>query len=123
MKKADFIIIAVVAVIVCVLLVFLYVINGDAGKYVQVEVNGKVVDTIPLDEDTEKVYKTDNNGSNTLVIKDGTAVMENANCPDGICANHRPISRSGESIICLPHKLVVSVVDTLSDDTDIDAVA
>lgn len=123
MKKADFIIIAVVAVVVCVLLFFLYGVNGDSGKYVQVEIDGKVVDTISLDEDTEKVYETENDGANTLVIKDGTAVISNANCPDGICSNHMPISRSGESIICLPHKLVVSVVDSLSDDADIDAVA
>ncbi|MCM1285947.1 MAG: NusG domain II-containing protein [Acetobacter sp.] len=123
MKKADFIIISVVAVIVCVLLFFLYVINGNDGKYVQVEIDGKVADTIPLNEDIEKVYETDDNATNTLVIKDGTAVISDANCPDGICSNHMPIKRSGESIICLPHKLVVSVVDKLSDDADIDAVA
>ena len=48
-------------------------------------------------------------GSNLLVIKDGKAYVENASCPDGICSKHRPISYDGESIICLPNKVVVSI--------------
>ena len=35
--------------------------------------------------------------------------MEWADCPDQICVNHRPVSRNGESIICLPNEVVVSV--------------
>ena len=48
-------------------------------------------------------------GTNRLVIEDGTARMEWADCPDQICVNHRPVSRNGESIICLPNEVVVSV--------------
>ena len=85
-------------------------------------IDGKITETLPLDEDTEKEIATENGGTNTLVIKDGRAKMVEANCPDGICKNHKAISRNGESIICLPHKVVVSVVDNNSDD-EIDAVA
>lgn len=121
MKKADFIVIAVVALVAGIILFFLYG-TDNTGNYVQVEINGQVVDTVSLSEDFEKEYKTENGGTNTLVIKDGKAVMTQADCPDGICKNHKPINRSGESIICLPHKLVVSVVDG-SNDAEIDAVA
>ena len=27
----------------------------------------------------------------------------------GICVRHRPIDRSGDTIICLPHKLVAEI--------------
>lgn len=121
MKKADFIIIAAVLAVAGVLTYFLYFVNSDSGAYVQVEVDGAVVDTVALDTDYTKEYNFDGN-SNTLVIKDGKASVTESNCPDGICVNHKPINRSGESIICLPHKLVVTVVDDAPED-EIDAVS
>ena len=51
MKKADLIIVAVVLAVAGVLCFYLYFVNGDSGKFVQVEVDGKVVDTLKLDED------------------------------------------------------------------------
>lgn len=122
MKKADFILIGAVAVVVAILIFCLYVFNSGSGDFVQIEVDGVVTDTLPLSEDTVREIKTDN-GTNTLVISDGSAVMTQADCPDGICANHKPINKTGESIICLPHKVVVTVVNDKSNDNDIDAVA
>lgn len=122
MKKADFIIIAVVAVIAGILVFFLFGVNNDSGAYVQVEVDGSVVETLPLDEDAVREIETDNDGRNVLVIKDGKAEMSEANCPDGICTNHYKIYRNGDSIICLPHKVVVTVVNE-NDADEIDAVA
>ena len=46
---------------------------------------------------------------NVLVIREGKARVEEATCPDGICAAHKPISREGESIVCLPHRVVITV--------------
>ena len=122
MKKADFIIIAVVAVIVGILVFFLYGVNNDSGAYVQLEVDGTVVETLLLDEDAVREIETEDGGRNVLVIKDGKAEMSEANCPDGICTNHSKIHRNGESIICLPHKVVVTVVNE-NDADEIDAVA
>lgn len=123
MKKQDFIVIGVVAVIVAVLLIFLYGVNKDSGETVVIETDGKVVETLPLDTDAQREIATDDGGINVLVIKDGSAEMTNANCPDGICTNHKPINKSGETIICLPHKVVVSVVNEKDKDSEIDAVA
>lgn len=121
MKKADFIVIAIVLAVAGVLVYFLY-FNGHTGNFVQVEHNGEVIETISLDEDFEKEYSFDGE-TNKLVIKDGKAQVVEANCPDGICANHKPVNLSGESIICLPHKLVITVVDANGSDNEIDAVA
>lgn len=122
MKKADFILIGAVAVVAAILVLCLYVFNSGSGDFVQIEVDGVVTDTLSLSEDTVREIKTDN-GTNTLVISDGSAVMTQADCPDGICANHKPINKTGESIICLPHKVVVTVMNDKSNDNDIDAVA
>ena len=122
MKKLDLIIIAVVLAISGLLFFWLYYVNGDNGKFVQVEKDGKVVDIFSLDETLEKKYDFDGE-TNTLVIKNEKASVTEANCPDGICVNHKSVSRSGESIICLPHKLVITVTDEKSTDDEIDAVA
>lgn len=122
MKKADFIIIGVVAVIVSVLALFLYFVNADSGSVVIVEKDGEVIETLSLEQDAERVYEFDGE-TNTLVIEDGKAKITDANCPDGICSQHKSINKSGESIICLPHKLVVTVSNDKENDDDIDAVA
>lgn len=121
MKKADFILIAVVVAAAGILLFFLYGV-GDTGAYVQIEINGEVSEVLPLDTDTVMEISTDNNGTNTLVIENGYAKMTEANCPDGLCTNQKKISRNGESIICLPHRVVVTVIDENGTD-EIDAVA
>lgn len=93
--------------------------EGDA---VTVTVDGVVYGTYPLAEDTAVDLPTYGNGHNRLVIRDGVALMENADCPDRICVAHRPISRQGESIVCLPHRVVVTVVVAQRDDTAPDLV-
>lgn len=123
MKKADFILIAVIVAVAGVLLFFLYVVNSGSGDYVRIEVNGSVTETLPLDTDATREIATVDGGTNTLVIEDGYAKMTEANCPDGLCTNHQKISRAGESIICLPHKVVVTIVSDTESDDEIDAVA
>ncbi len=84
------------------------------GDEVVVTVDGEVRGTYPLDTDVTVDIRTGQNGEqlNRLVIKDGKAWVEVASCPDGICAGHSPISRQGQSIVCLPHKVVVTVKKT-----------
>lgn len=49
------------------------------------------------------------NDTNTLVIKDGAVDMIFADCPDQICVKHTSISKVGETIICLPNQVVVTI--------------
>ncbi len=122
MKKADLILTAVVIALAGILLFFLYGPNSHTGSYVQIEVDGSIIETLPLNTDITREITTGNGGTNTLIIKDGYAKMTAANCPDGICKNHMKIKRNGESIICLPHKVVVTVVNKNEQD-EVDAVA
>ncbi len=122
MKKADFIVIGAVLAVAAVLIIILYGVNSNSGNFVQIEINGEVSEVIPLDSTVTREIKTEN-GTNTLVIENGCAVMVQADCPDGICTNHKSINKTGESIICLPHKVVVSIINDKADDNEIDAVA
>lgn len=48
---------------------------------------------------------------NLISVSDGRVTMEAADCRDQICVRHKPVSSDRESIICLPHKLVVAITD------------
>ncbi len=122
MKKADFIVIAAAALVIGVLLFALYGTGSHNGAYARVEVDGEVTQVLPLNKDAELLIETENGGKNTLVISGGKASVIDANCPDKICARHSPVFRNGETIICLPHKVVITIIDESSAD-DVDAVA
>ena len=79
----------------------------DAGDAVSVEVDGEVVGIYSLSRDGEYVLC---DGSNILEIKSGKAFMKSASCPDRTCVRSHAISNVGETIVCLPNRVIVSVV-------------
>lgn len=62
-------------------------------------------------------FELENNGIKlTVVIRNGEAWVEKSGCADGVCINSGRISRAGQSIICAPAGLVISVGGGGSDD-------
>lgn len=88
---------------------------------VEVQVNGIVQGRYSL-HSNQSIEIKGIRGSNLLVIEDGAAYMESATCPDKICVHHTKISHSGESIVCLPNKVVVTVTGN-PDSGSVDAVS
>ena len=113
--RNDIILIAFVLVICAVGCLYLFVFR-QSGDMVQITVDGVLYGTYSLSEDRVEEIRTGEDGHNRLIIRDGKAVMETASCPDGICVSHRPIFRVGESIVCLPNRVVVTVIG--ADDAD-----
>ena len=58
--------------------------------------------------------------ANTVVVKNHAVSVSYADCPDKICKNHKSISKSGETIVCLPNKVTVTVE---GGENEIDGVA
>ncbi|MBO4384613.1 MAG: NusG domain II-containing protein [Clostridia bacterium] len=79
------------------------------GKYVVVEIEGKVSAVYALDGDLKLDIVTADGHVNKLVIENGKARIESADCPDKLCVKQHAISMTGETIICLPHKLVIRI--------------
>lgn len=113
-KRDKLLIVIVVCVALCAFLAH-QIIGGDGAGKVTVKVNGELKGTYSLDEDQTIEI---NGGTNILQIKNGKADMTEADCPDQLCVNQRAISRQGESIICLPHKVVVEVESSESSELD-----
>ena len=109
-KKLRNDIFLVIGIVLFALLLFLvFKLNLEDGNLVKVTIDNQVKDCYNFNKDGEYTIKSGKN-TNVLVIKDGTAFIKSADCPDKICVQHRPISKVGETIVCLPHKLVVEIV-------------
>lgn len=108
-KKSDIVLLVVILVVALIVLAYI-MLTRKPGAKVQISIDGKVEKTFSLEEDYEYQVITDM-GNNLIVIKDGVVDVTAADCPDRVCANHVPIKNVGETIICLPHKLVVEIVE------------
>lgn len=102
----------------CLWFVFTHYFEKD-GKNVLVTLDGKTYGEYSLDKDQTIEIKNGDN-SNILVIEDGTVHMKEATCSDEVCIHQGSISKTGQSIICLPNKIVVTI--TGDDDNDYDAI-
>lgn len=115
--RNDVIFIAALLLIVSALGLCFYLFRGE-GDTVVVTVDKKEFGRYPLSEDRVVEIRTgkEKEELNLLVIKDGKAHVETATCPDGICAGHKPISKEGESIACLPHKVIITIESTETNE-------
>lgn len=84
---------------------------------VVIEQDGREIMRLPLEENRVKIPCE--NGYNVITVSEHGVWMEEADCPDQICVRQGEISRSMESIICLPHKLTVRLV--VEGDEGLDA--
>ena len=104
-KKLDIIVI-VSLLLVSMIAVLVLVFTRKTGESVVVEIDGEYVATYSLA--TDGTYPL-NNGTNVLIIEGGKAYMSEADCPDKTCVKRGGVSYSGESIVCLPNRITVTV--------------
>lgn len=94
-------------------------LTKKAGEYVVVEIKGFEVGRYRLDVDRVVTLDCPGGHVNELVIESGEAHIASADCPEQLCVKHRPIKMSGESIICLPHRVVVRIEGEGGVDTTV----
>ena len=92
---------------------------SKSGDRVLIEQNSAQIAVLDLNKDcVYNVYNDNGDICNTVQIKNGKVKMIYADCKDKICKNHKEISKSNESIICLPNKVEVTVISDKGEDVD-----
>lgn len=108
-KKMLHDLILVGAVLAAALAAYVLVnVLGSDGQTVIVTVDGTVIAEKPVTVN-DSVEIKDADGYNRVVIDNREVYMESADCPDKVCVKTGRISRAGETIVCLPHKVVVEI--------------
>ena len=90
------------------------------GQMLKISVDGKVYGAYSL-EDKQEIKIGDTNVCQ--IEEDGTVSMTEADCPDHLCVKQGKIKEFGESIVCLPNKVVLEIVTDKKTAEEIDSIA
>lgn len=114
-----------IAIFSAVILVSLFLLflksNSDKGsKIALISQDGRVIQKIDLtkiNEPYEFTVSSKDGGENTIRAEHGKIAVVSADCPDRICVKRGYISSSLLPIVCLPHKLTITI-ENRADDID-----
>lgn len=117
--KADILVMALIAVIAILFFLISYFTGQLSDGKVIIIQDGMRIGSYSLKED-RTISVSGEEGYNLILINNGNVKVSDADCPDKLCIKQQTIERNGESIICLPHKLVVLIES--EEESDLDAV-
>ena len=86
---------------------FLY--PREQASLVMISVDGETVGTYDLNVNQTIPIFVKGQETNVLEISRGQAFMNEADCPDHLCMKQGEISHKGETIVCLPNRVVIEV--------------
>lgn len=92
--------------------------SATSNGIVVVTIAGEEYGQFPLDENIVEKIELPDGSYNILAIKDGKADMTEASCPDGICVRHRKISKTNQTIVCLPNKVIITIENGAETEVD-----
>ncbi|WP_138419987.1 NusG domain II-containing protein [Aquibacillus sediminis] len=95
-------------------------VSADSSRVAVISIDNEEVERVTLtgNEGTD-VFDIQESGShiNTVEVHDDRIRMKSATCSDQVCVRTGYISKPGETIVCLPHKVIIEI-QTENDDTD-----
>lgn len=117
MKKKDLILICSVLVLAAAFWLIpraVGIFGNSKAQKLRITVSGKEYGVYSLDED--QVIKIGD--TNVCEIKDKKVTMISTECPDQLCIHQGPIRLQGETIVCLPNKVVLEVTGMKQTDKE-----
>ena len=122
LKRNDIIIAALLVIVAIICAIVMQVFVKKDGNVAVVSIDGQVYKELSLNVNTELEINEANgvDGYNILVIDNGYAYMKDADCVNKICVHQGKINKVGETIVCLPHKVVIEIK---GETTELDGIA
>ena len=117
MKKKDLILICSVLVLAAAFWLVpraVGLFGNSKEQKLRNTVSGEEYGSYSLEED--QVIKVGD--TNVCEIKDKKVSMISADCPDQLCIHQRTIQLQGETIVCLPNKVVLEITGTRQTDQE-----
>jgi hypothetical protein len=90
------------------------------STYASIKISGKFYKNIPLSsfKGKKEFIITTPYGDNTILVKDNTIQVLEADCNDELCVQQGIISNVGENLICLPHELIIEIKGDSDSSSD-----
>lgn len=107
MKKKDLLLIGIIlAAALIAFAVYQFLIPRSDSAILEITVDGVIYGTYDLQDD----QTIEINDTNTCLIESGRVTMISSECPDHLCEKQKSIDSRGGTIVCLPNRVVLSVV-------------
>ncbi len=117
-KIGDILLMSVILITaVFLLLLPFFQKRADSAEIVFVKTGE--VRTVSLDKDQAFAISSQDI-SLTVCVRDGEIFVSESSCRDGICRGTHPISRAGQSIVCLPAGVIVRIV---GEEVEVDGIS
>ena len=110
---------AVIALAVIVAVGFYAPKKADGPLRVVISAEGETLEQGTLLELSGTRVYTNRGYTLTVEIADGAVNVVDSDCPGHDCQHTPPISRSGQSIVCLPAQIVITLEGASSDAPDV----
>lgn len=109
-KIKPYEILAVSAILISAIFSFVFIKYFQSmGKFAVITVNSEIVKEINLKTTDKQIFQIKNI---TIEIKDNKIRVLTSDCPDKICMHKGYISNTGESIVCMPNKLIIEIKES-----------
>ena len=109
MKKRDIVLIALLLAAALALYFGAQLLGADEVSSVVVTIDGAEVLRKPLAVNDSYEIRQDDGSVNVIAVENGAVYMKEANCRDGLCVQQGRMRSAAKTIVCLPHKLVVTL--------------
>ncbi len=108
MKKSDILFIVLAAFLIAGAFLAFEIVSNSHGRTVVIEEGNEVVGSYRLSEDRTIPVKGPL-GISTVVIEHGEVHMDDSPCANKVCIDMGKISEKGDSIICLPNRIYITI--------------
>ena len=124
MKKRDIVLIALLLAAALALYAGAQLLGADEVSSVVVTIDGAEVLRKPLAVNDSYEIRQDDGSVNVITVENGAVYMKEANCRDGLCIQQGRMRSAAKTIVCLPHKLVVTLSGepAQQEDEDLDVI-
>ena len=122
MRKKDFILIFVVSLIIAGAFGVNYFVNTKNLDSIEIYMDNKLYKTYDIN-DKEEIKIKSQEGYNIVKIHDKGVEIIEASCPDKVCIHQGFITKSSESIVCLPNKVHIKITTEDNHESEEDVIS
>ena len=108
-NKKDLLFIAAILLAAGLAFLFFRPQPSESLSRAEISVDGKTVMELDLSEDQVLTVDGAGGGYNRIQVRDGAVSVLEASCPDKVCVHTGTVRYPGETIVCLPNRMIAKV--------------
>lgn len=109
-NKKDLLFIAAILLAAGLAFLFFRPQPSESLSRAEISVDGETVMELDLSEDQVLTVNGAGGGYNRIQVRDGAVSVLEASCPDKVCVHTGTVRYPGETIVCLPNRMIITVI-------------